>query len=207
MNDSEAGSPDGAASRGDAVLEADGMRVVFFRRGDRYAHRVEVSKAGQGSWLPVWESLEGTPDDDWPPSPPLQHLHVEKRAEGPVALLVGMAGRTHWSAAVEVVRESGLPIVPRVVRFDIAARVHALSGGPGGSTSGDVPQWLGSAYRRLSSAQQADLLIVRPLDGSEPVRPAPFGDAWSAIRPSGWPPTGSAAARTVGWRYSIETAE
>ena len=26
----------------ETILEADGLRVVFFHRGDRFAHRVEV---------------------------------------------------------------------------------------------------------------------------------------------------------------------
>jgi hypothetical protein len=181
-----------------ATIEADGFRVTFFRAGDRYAHRIEVFDAGQGSWQPVLESVEGAADEAWPASPPLQHLHMEKRAEGPVALLVGMAGRTHWSAAVEV---GGEPDGQRVIRFDVAARVH----GAGNAPSGDVRPWLGSTYHRLS-AERPGMLPLRALDGAELVPPDESGEDRSAVRPGGLPQEGQAAARTITWRYSIESS-
>jgi hypothetical protein len=104
----------------DVILEADGLRVVFFRRGDRYAHRFEVFNADRGEWAAHCESLEGEPGDEWPPSPPFQQVHVEQRPTGPVVLLIGMAGRSHWSAAVEVSADR------RVILFDVAARMQEL---------------------------------------------------------------------------------
>jgi hypothetical protein len=104
---------------GETILEADGLRVVFLGQGDRYAHRIELLDIPSGRWWPVAiESLEGKPDEAWPPSPPFQQLHVEDRPTGRVVLLVGMAGRTHWSAAVEVAADR------RRILFDVAARVH-----------------------------------------------------------------------------------
>ncbi|MFM7073965.1 MAG: hypothetical protein ACKO38_19435 [Planctomycetota bacterium] len=76
------------------------------------------------------ESCEGQSGDIWPASPPLQQLLVESRAEaGQVALLVGMAGRSHWSLSVE-------PLADRIgFRFDAACRLS----GP--------PEWLGHVWR------------------------------------------------------------
>lgn len=111
-----------AAGSGGALL-----RVEFLWRGDRYGHVISAADDA-GELQPLLESLEGTPADDWPPSPPLQSLHRETLPEGRAALLlVGAAGRSHWSASVEV-RNAGLS-------FDIACRYS------------DAGTWLGCRYR------------------------------------------------------------
>jgi hypothetical protein len=99
--------------------------------------------AEEGELISLLESVEGTRADDWPPSPPLQSLRIEELdGERRVALLVGMAGRSHWSASVE-------PVVGEAaVVFDVACR-H-----PPGA------QGLGSRYRRLPAA--AEKLVVQP---------------------------------------------
>lgn len=102
-----------------AVLEAAGLRVVFVRCGDRFAHRIEVRDVATKAWAIALESREGTDEETWPPSPPFQQLHVEHRKEGDVVLLVGMAGRSHWSAAVDVSPDG------KSLRFDIAARIQS----------------------------------------------------------------------------------
>jgi len=181
-----------------AVLEADGLRVVFIRQGDRYAHRIEVFDAAD--WRPAWESLEGTADDVWPPSPPLQQLHVERRAEGPVALLVGMAGRTHWSAAVEVVRDlAGGPGSRQAIRFDMAARVS-----PQGRGGGPVPApRLVSTYRGLSRDVEVRVLLF-PLEATEFAEVVAGPIRQRTIGPAEPPATDLAAAQTISWRYEIE---
>lgn len=76
-----------------------GLRVVFFWSSDRYAHRIEVLDGKVPSVL--MESREGDGQDQWPLSSPLQQLSVENRPDdNQVALLVGMAGQSHWSASV-----------------------------------------------------------------------------------------------------------
>ena len=99
-------------------LEGGGLGVRFFRRDDRVAH--EIGLAESGGWTVVLASCEGSADEDWPPSPPLQTLHVEAR-EGnrQVALLVGMAGKSHWSASIELDPTSNCLV------FDVACRTRA----------------------------------------------------------------------------------
>jgi hypothetical protein len=115
------------------VIEAldargDGLRVTFFWRVDRYAHRIERIEAG--SSVPLLESLEGSDLDCWPASPPLQQLSMESLPDGrAVALLVGMAGSSHWSLTVE--RDPS----DASLLFDAACRVKAPA------------ETLGSAYR------------------------------------------------------------
>ena len=101
----------------DRILEAGELRVRFTWQGDRFAH--EVSVLNDGSWQPALASVEGTPQDDWPPSPPFQSLHIEHREDGrTLALLVGMAGKSHWSASIEIDAEA------RAVLFDVACRLR-----------------------------------------------------------------------------------
>jgi hypothetical protein len=101
--------------------ERDGwrLRVDFQWHVDRLAHQIAaVDVAGQA--IPLLHSVEGSADDCFPASPPLQTLSIETLPDGRrAALLVGMAGRGHWSASVETVyQESAL-------LFDIACKVDA----------------------------------------------------------------------------------
>lgn len=112
-----------------AIVSGD-LRVEFFRSADRVAHRVLFRG------VPIAESIEGTPDEDWPASPPFQEVHFERvqlktrREPGDIGFLVGMAGRSHWSASVE-------PRGPASIAWEVACRLH----GP--------PEWLGVRYRLL----------------------------------------------------------
>ena len=78
-----------------AAIAAGGLRVEFLWLGDRYGHRIEAASGA------VLVSEEGAPEDSWPPSPPLQSLHLETREHVQIAYLVGMAGSGHWSASIE----------------------------------------------------------------------------------------------------------
>src|SRR5215213_8525183 len=108
------------------------LRVEFVWRGDRFGHLISMV-APTGQTMPLLESIEGTPADEWPASPPFQSLTIEDRPDGrTVALLVGMAGGSHWSASAE-------PVSGRAeIAFDVACR-HKTK-----------PNRLGSRYRSLS---------------------------------------------------------
>lgn len=109
------------------ILETDGtggirLAVVFHWQADRFRHSICLLEAG-GTHLPLLESIEGSPADDWPPSPPLQSLHCEPLPDGTrVALLVGMAGKGHWSASV------GPRTDENRMAFDLACRASAVGG-------------------------------------------------------------------------------
>jgi hypothetical protein len=123
-----------------ATIESGKLRVVFAWRGDRYGHAIQ--RRMDGDWRTVLESVEGCPDDDWPQSPPLQSLHIERRPLGAVALLVGKAAASHWSASVDP-----LPALAGF-QFDIACRVQ------------QSPPWLGSAYRSADRPSQPLIQIA-----------------------------------------------
>jgi len=106
------------------AAECDGwrLRVEFNWHVDRYRHVISLIDAA-GRSTPLLESIEGSPTDDWPASPPLQNLHCENQTDGSrVALLVGMAGRGHWSASI-----GSRPNESALV-FDLACRSSAVAG-------------------------------------------------------------------------------
>jgi hypothetical protein len=112
--------------------DAGALQLEIVRRGDRFAHLISLVGAG-GETIPLLESVEGTPADAAPPSPPLQSVSIETLPDGRrAALLVGMAGRSHWSASIEAVPGEAALI------FDIACR----------SSGGD--SMLASTYRLAS---------------------------------------------------------
>ncbi len=112
-----------------------GLCLMFNRRQDRYYHQIAAVDGTEV--VPLITSVEGT-NEDWPSSPPLQELTVEQRAAGPVALLVGRAGTSHWSMSVE------LNCPNQQIDFDVACR-----------TASD-PRQLGSLYTGEAALVRAD---------------------------------------------------
>ncbi|MGD9721045.1 MAG: hypothetical protein AB7O59_03205 [Pirellulales bacterium] len=181
----------------DVTLEVAGLRVCFTWRDDRYTHALWADRGGE--WTRLLESVEGDPSEPWPASPPWQSLHVEPRAGGSqVALLVGMAGKSHWSAGIE--------LDPRVaqVRFEIACRA-AEPRGP-----------LGSRYQLATPVERAtstNVQFAAPRAPTEPNRAGPclsvptaepearltVADGEIAIVPE--LPAQSVAVRTICWSY------
>jgi hypothetical protein len=121
-----------------------GVRVYFFWQDDRYCHRIEAVDGHQMRAL--LESLEGDQNSDWPASPPLQHVNVSwitsDSEQVHVAMLVGAAGRSHWSMCVSARDRQCQPREgdPGDIElsFDVACRTRSSA------------NWLGSTYRVLA---------------------------------------------------------
>jgi len=75
-----------------------GMR--FQRDDDRWIHQFVLISNGEE--LPLLSSVEGTANDIWPDSPPLQDASHHALGGGEAILCVGMAGKSHWSAAFSI---------------------------------------------------------------------------------------------------------
>ncbi len=104
------------------------LRLTFEQAADRVAHRIEVLDP-LGHRLAQLHSKEGTSADEWPASPALQSCSLQEIRPGEsAAFLIGMAGKSHWSASVEAIPSQG------ELRFDFACRINAQ------------PDWLGSTY-------------------------------------------------------------
>lgn len=129
------------------LLASGGLSVALARAGDRYRH--EVSTTARENTRAILKSLEGADHEAWPSSPPFQELHIERPREGiEAALVVGRAGRSHWSASIEADRSK------EAITFDIACR-----------SSGAI-EWLGSRYRCLAEvgalSDGARTLVLMP---------------------------------------------
>lgn len=108
--------------------------VEFYQQADRVGHAL-LAVAGDRELL-LAESVEGNTEQDWPPSPPLQQLSWETTPDGRrCALLVGMAGISHWSASV-VADEAA-------IRFELACRAK------------QPPEVLGTTYASAEAAFDA----------------------------------------------------
>lgn len=120
-----------------------GVRAAFLRVAPRVAHRIALVRDSGVEW--VLSSVEGDSRQAFPPSPPLQQLATETFSGGrTAALLLGMAGRSHWSVSAE----SHPP--DRRIRFDVACRARVVD-----------RQSLHSVYQMLSPWQlSADAMVA-----------------------------------------------
>ncbi len=109
--------------------QGQGVRVEFQKTGDRFAHTILAVQNGKVT--PLLTSIEGTPDDVAPPSPPFAELHQQ----GEIVFLSGATTLGHWSMSVEVADGRLL--------FDVACRLKKK------------PEWLGVTY---SVAEEGYLL-------------------------------------------------
>ncbi len=123
-------------STNEAVIEALSWRVVVRRVGDRGQHTIYVNDGE--AYHPFLTSVEGTSDELWPSSPPLQQWHVETRPHSQVLLGVGMAGHSHWSLSIEASAEHNW------LTFDVACRARRELGS------------LGSRYQFVSPDRLSD---------------------------------------------------
>jgi len=128
------------APLGIAAGTADaGVTVDFTWAGDRWQHHIVVRGPVTGPPADTWESVEGPGptggDPRWPASPVLVELSAVAlprpgTAGGRALVGVGLAGRSHFSAAI-----APDPDRPGAIRFEIACRLT------------EPPGWLGSTYR------------------------------------------------------------
>ena len=147
-------------------LQADELKVEFEKVGDRFSHKISLKH--DGSWSVVLESIEGTDEDKWPASPPLQQIVAEPIGkDGRTVLLgVGLSGTGHWSISVDENEAGGL-------FMDIACRV---SGDHGflGSTWRLGDSWVVSEFERQCDRKR---LVVCPKVGGESIEiSAVYGD-------------------------------
>ncbi len=90
------------------------LKVLFQQQADRWEHRivlVDTDSAEEEKETTLLKSVEGTSEQTWPPSPPLQDASCHRLETGDALLAVGMAGTSHWSASfsVEVAKTESEP--------------------------------------------------------------------------------------------------
>lgn len=112
----------------------NGVRVEFWKQEDRFAHT--IFGVSGGKTVPWLTSIEGTPDEFSPPSPPFAELHQQDD----ILFLSGATTLGHWSMCVQ-------PVEGRLL-FDVACRLK-------GEASS-----LGSSYQSLAAN-----VAIEPEDG------------------------------------------
>ena len=138
------------------------VRMQFNRDGDRWAHQIYLSMGA--SEQPLMRSLEGTADQIWPPSPPLQDVGRHELPTGDAILCVGMAGSSHWSASFSVeAGENGL------IKSDIACLTKKSTAnralGSSYRLSSDVRPTLVSKIHAEFDTGSERIVVIKAIDG------------------------------------------
>ncbi len=117
-------------------LSSGALSVRYSKLRDRLSHTIGIGVGDD--YLPLLESIEGSEEQPWPESPPMQQMVKECFTPGtsPVLLGVGMSGNGHWSTAIKSPHDEQL-------KFDIACKNSKSS------------TFLGSQYRVLTHVQQS----------------------------------------------------
>ncbi len=138
--------------------KGQGVRVEFQKNGDRFGHTISGVRDGEATLL--LKSIEGTPNEIAPSSPPFAELHQQ----GETIFLSGATTLGHWSMSVEVVDGRLL--------FDVACRLKSEA------------NWLGNTYRVVGEDRllepgdatvatlQQDTLLIMPLPSTDDRFPA-----------------------------------
>ena len=190
------------------VLSATGptgvaLRVSFVWWVDRFGHVISVVTPRTGA-ATVLTSIEGDAKDLWPASPPLQSLTVENMEGGrQAALLLGMAGKSHWSASIETVPRKAALV------FDMACRLGSLPADLGSRytvAAGVVKSGPGDKQREyfevLSGGPVVRIYRESTNGAAAKLRVPEKGEI--AIRPD----VGEKApSPTIRWRYRVEVGE
>lgn len=174
--------------------------VQWLLDGDRWKHTIWL--VCDQSEQPLLSSMEGSLDDDWPPTGPIQECHQQAVAAGSALFGVGMAGSSHWSVAVETVANDTV----NALQFDYACRVRAKP-----QTLGNVYQWQCPASEMqdglIRIGSPGVMLRVVTVDGSDVgAEIAHVDDGRMRIR---YPIVADPRPATYRWRYRIglETKE
>ncbi|EMI20931.1 hypothetical protein RMSM_02143 [Rhodopirellula maiorica SM1] len=105
------------------------LRVEFRWCEDRFVHQI-LGEEPASDEIPTMASVNGTADQAWPCSPPIQQLSLESLPVGDALLGVGSAGVSHWSVSVHWQESAEQP----TLFFDFACRCK------------QTPEFLGSTY-------------------------------------------------------------
>ena len=193
------------------AIQCGALRLSWQARGDRAGHCIETTIAGESTLL--LESIETLPGLDesaeWPPSPTLANWHAERRGASQIFMAVGLAGKTHWSASIEVKKVSGTvsdsqsrrEALPDTfsIAFDIAARLNR------------PPGFLGSHYRCAWARHVVDAATVELAPGvllrcDEATTRWRLDNTTCTLVIEPHPIESDAFPQTARWRYSIDQA-
>ena len=155
-----------------STSEAVQLRLEFAKSDDRWLN-LWILVSGDNEFE-IMTSVEGTPEQNWPPSPPLQDVNVHELPNGSAILGVGMAGKSHWSASLAGITEN--PEQTQFIRCEWAclskdeqdrATAKAKLGSCFSVSSGFAFQQTGDRTEILSKDDQKAILTIEPIVGSQ----------------------------------------
>ncbi len=183
------------------VIAVPGLRFLRTPAAARFGHTLSLVRAEATvcELVSVESDGAGAASEVWPPSPPLQDWQCEPRTDCLVFLAVGKAGRSHWSAAIELNTDG-------TVRFDVAVRTQ------------EQPQFVGSQYRQLAGPQLREdgpgaLILGQTPDGPSAGWRLICDRSTTRMRVQGSEPIilieplewiAEARSQTIRWQYMIE---
>ena len=170
-------------------ISTGALSVRYSKLRDRLSHTVGIAVGD--SYIPLLESIEGSEEEPWPASPPMQQMVEECFTPGtsPVLLGVGLSGSGHWSTAIETQNIGQL-------KFDIACKNTKSS------------TWFGSQYRLVAPIQPSIhpnsigfLVESARMELSMSIGRLDFSDAERSVRVS--PISEPSSIQTHRWCYEI----
>ena len=182
------------------VVDASGrgLSLSFVWHVDRYAHTIAL--VDDGRLVPLLASLEGSRDDAWPESPPLQSLTAQEQPGGRrTILLVGMAGRNHWSLGAQTEGGKASSGAPAIV-IDVACRLNSPDGQLAScyrSMTPAVVERAGQIAHWDASGRRCQIEILAA--GDVPAAVQATHDGLSIVAPATAEPTPT----TVRWKYRV----
>jgi hypothetical protein len=193
------------------AIHSGGFRLAFFRRNERWVHRIESGLPLR--WSPCAESIEQefTIATDIVRSPIYQELHVEGTKEQARVLLLGGLSRHHFSAAFQVI-ERDYDIKKAVyVMIDVAVRsasdLKVLSASYKLARAPDIPRTEGEIAPeiRWNSQGKRSELTFRASDApgvqSFTRWSTEAGELLAEIRTSALVPAPGTSRLAYGWSY------
>ena len=192
------------------ILSLDeNYRIAFVFEADRFRHSIQQRIGSQ--WVDLWRSIEGTSDEDWPSSPPIQEIFSQELEQGVCLLGVGRAGASHWSISIDRFEPKPAdiesPFSGTVLRFDLACRVKGTPGSLGSSyhaaQAEDLGVWFVGSETRLSDRPVDQAEATRQTD-SEPGPPlSSSGSPLWSCEPIGTPAAEGSMATAANdtWRW------
>jgi len=180
-----------------AVLnpEKQGVGIEFHWTGERFSHQIFGLSDGQVE--PLLASIEGSPEDSFPASPPFVELYQQEE----IIFLTGATDAGHWSMSIESIRDGKLT----GFLFDAACRIKLL---PDGLTScyrkaESVRARLGDSSLLLSTGLGDFCLQQLPLPATHEQPSCLLAFAGSEVRLTQKILSAGALPTTVRWQYRL----
>lgn len=175
--------------------EKQGVGIEFRWTDDRFSHKIFGLSDGQV--VPLLASIEGSPEDSFPASPPLVELFQQEE----IIFLTGATDAGHWSMSIEPIQAGKLT----GFLFDAACRIKSPQRGLTSCyrTAESVRASLGDSSLLLSTGLGDFCLEQLPLPDTQEQPSCQLALAGSEVLLTQQTPQVGALPKTVRWQYRL----